>query len=59
MSVTIDLCKVMVRVKDARVDDVKGTTLKEKENTCLLYMEIFTSQNPIQIFAQTSLVCPF
>ena len=30
MAVTIDLCKVMVRVKDACVNDVKATTLKEK-----------------------------
>ena len=57
----MDLCGVMVRVRDARIDDVKTTTIKEKEkgNTCLLYMEILTSQNSIQIFAQTLLVCLF
>ena len=53
--------KCTVRVRDARGDDVKADTIKEKqkqkENACLLYMEISTSQNPIYIFAQTLLVC--
>ena len=35
------------RERDARIDDVKVTTIKEKENTRLLYMKIFTSQNQI------------
>ena len=51
MTVTMDQCTVMVRVRDTHVDDVKATAIIEKENTCLLYMEIFTSQNLIQIFA--------
>ena len=52
MAIKMDLCGMMARVRDVRVDDVKATTIKEKEkeNTCLMYVEIFTSQNPIQIF---------
>ena len=38
----LDLCRVKARVRDARIDDVKATTTKEKEkekeNTCLKYM---------------------
>ena len=34
-------------MRDAHGNDVKATTIKEKENTCLLYMEMFTSQNLI------------
>ena len=41
----------MARVRDAHGDDVKPTIIKEKqkikENTCLLYMDVFTSQNLI------------
>ena len=47
MAVTMDKCLARVRVKDAHEDDVKATTIKEKENTCLLYMEMFPSQNSI------------
>ena len=57
MAVAIDKCPAGVRVRDARRDDVKATTIKEnekekekentKENICLLYMEIFASQNLI------------
>ena len=56
----MDLCGVMSRVRFVHIDDVKATMIKEKEkeNTCLIYMDIFTSQNPIQIFAQTLLMCP-
>ena len=55
----MDQCAVRVRVRDARGDDVKATTIKEKKkkkkkkkkenkkNICLLYMEMFPSQNPI------------
>ena len=51
----MDECTARVRVRDEREDDVKATTIKEKgkeedqekENTCLLYMEMFPSQNPI------------
>ena len=59
MTIIMDLCRVMAKVRDAHIDDVKATTIKEKEkgNTCLLFMEIFTSQNSIQIFAQTLFVC--
>ena len=34
----MDKCTARVRVRDARGDDVKATTIKEKEkeNTCLL-----------------------
>ena len=41
--------KYTARVRDARGDDVKATTIKEKEkeNTCLLYMEMFPSPNLI------------
>ena len=56
MAVIIDLRGVMARVRDALLDDVKSTMIKEKENTCLMYMKIFICQNLIQIFAQTSLV---
>ena len=45
MTVIMDLCEVMMRVKDAHIDDVKATSIKE--NTCLLYMQIFTSQTSI------------
>ena len=65
MSVAMDKCTARVRVRDAHGDDVKDSAIKEKEkenkrkeNICLLYMEMFSSQNPIYIFAQTSLVCP-
>ena len=39
MTLTMDLCRVMARVRDLHIDDVKATTIKEKEkeNTCLLY----------------------
>ena len=30
MAVTMDKCTVRVRVRDARGDDVKATTIKEK-----------------------------
>ena len=45
MTVAMDKCSVRVRVRDARRDDVKATTIKEKEkeNICLLYMEMFPS----------------
>ena len=43
----MDKCMARVRVRDAHGDDVKANTIKEKENTCLLYMEMFPSQNPI------------
>ena len=47
----MDKCMARVRVRDARRDDVKAITIrekrKEKENTCLLYMEVFPSQNLI------------
>ena len=43
----MDKCTSRVRVRDAHGDDVKATTIKEKENTCLLHMEMFPSQNPI------------
>ena len=39
--------KYTARVRDARGDDVKATTIKEKENTCLLYMKMFPSPNLI------------
>ena len=62
IAVAMDKCTARVRVRDARRDDVKATIIKqkqkEKENLCLLYMEMFTSQNLIYIFAQTPLVCP-
>ena len=52
MSVVLNKCTVRVRVRDAHGDDVKATTIKEKkrkekENTCLLFMEMFPSQNLI------------
>ena len=49
MAVAIDNCTARVRVRDARGDDVKSIIIKEKEkeNTCLLYMEMFPSQNLI------------
>ena len=43
----MDKCTVRVRVRDQCGDDVKATTIKEKEKICLLYKEIFPSQNPI------------
>ena len=43
----MDKCTARMRVRDTHSDDVKATTRKEKENTCLPYMEIFTSQNLI------------
>ena len=59
MAVAMDKCTARVRVRDARGDDVKATIIKEeKKNICLLYMEMFSSQNLIYIFAQTPLVCP-
>ena len=30
MVVTMDQCEVMARVRDARVDDIKATIIKEK-----------------------------
>ena len=48
----MDKCKARVRVRAKKqkllqyVDDVKGTTIKEKKgkkNTCLLHMEMFPS----------------
>ena len=56
----MDKCTARMRVRDAPGDDVKATRIKEKEqeNTCLLYMEMFLSENLIYIFAQTPLVCP-
>ena len=36
----MDRCAMMTIVRDTRADDVKATTIKEKENTCLLYMEV-------------------
>ena len=42
-----------VRGRDARIDNVEAITLKE--NTCLLFMEIITSQNPIHICTETPL----
>ena len=41
----MDKCTARVRVRDTRRDDVKATTIKEKENTFLLYIEMFPSQN--------------
>ena len=32
----MDQCAMMARVRDACVDDVKATVVKEKENTSLL-----------------------
>ena len=32
----MDQCAVMARVRDAHVDDVKATTINDKENKCLL-----------------------
>ena len=43
----MDTCTARVRVRDALGDDVKATTIKEKENTYLLYMKMFISQNLI------------
>ena len=46
MAVALDKCTA--RVRDAHIDDVKATTIKEKQkenkNTCILYMKMFTSQ---------------
>ena len=53
MAVVMDKCTARVTMRDAHRDDVKATTIKEKgkekekENTYLLYMEMFPSQNPI------------
>ena len=47
MAVTIDKCTERVRVRDTRRDDVKATTIKEKENTYILYIDMFPNQNPI------------
>ena len=57
MVVSMVRCTTRVIVRDA-CRDVIATIIKEKENTCLIYMKIFISQNSIQIFAQTLLVCP-
>ena len=45
----MDKCTARVRVTDAHEDDVKAITIKEKEkeSTCLLYIEMFPSQNLI------------
>ena len=43
MSVAMDKCTTRVRVRDARGDDVKATTIKE--NIYLIFMEMFPSQN--------------
>ena len=43
----MDKCTARVRVRDTRGDDVKDTKIKEKENTFLLYMEMFSCQNLI------------
>ena len=32
MAIEMDKCTTMVRVRDGRGDDVKATTIKEKEN---------------------------
>ena len=50
MAVAINKCIARVRVSDAHIHDVKATKKmknKKKENTCLMYMEIVTSQNLI------------
>ena len=49
MAITMDKCTARVRVRDVRGDDVKAAIEieNEKENTCLLYMEMFSSQNLI------------
>ena len=51
MAVAMDECTARVRVRDARRDDVKATTIKEKENTkeniCLLYIKMFPNHTPI------------
>ena len=59
MTITIDRYDVIARVRNASVDDVKINTIKENIYIyiCLLYMEIFKSQNLIHIFLQTPLVC--
>ena len=48
MRVVIDKCTARVRVRVACGDNVKVTTIKEKENeienTCLLFLEMFSSQ---------------
>ena len=45
-----------VRGRDGCVDDVKATVLnKNKNNRCLLFMKMFTSQNPLMIITQTLL----
>ena len=43
MVVVMNQCAVMARVRDALVDNVKAIMIKEKVNTYLLYIEIFTS----------------
>ena len=47
----MDKCTARVRVRDAHRDNVKATKIKEKKkikkNTCLLYMEMFTSHKII------------
>ena len=45
MVLAMDKCMARVRVRDAHRDDLTATILKEKENTCLLHMEMFPSQN--------------
>ena len=42
MKVTMDRYAMMAILKDTQADDVKANTIKEneKENTCLLYMEV-------------------
>ena len=48
MAATIDKYTVRMRVRDTRGDNVKATTIKEKKgNICLLYMNMFSSQNLI------------
>ena len=44
MTIVMDKCLARVRVRDAYGDDVKATTIKEKQkkqkNICLIYIEI-------------------
>ena len=51
MVLAIDKCTARVRVRDVHGYDVKATIInekqKEKERTCLMYVEMFTSQNLI------------
>ena len=47
-----DLCAMMEKGRFACVGDIKAIILKqkkEKENTCLIFMEMITSQNPSHI----------